>query len=307
MKRITILMIISILVIAILGGTAYANTNHWAKPYAEKLIELYPEAADIINSIQLDKTITSEDFKSFIDFVSPSDEVLQIDNVTREVVINELVKYWSKITGIHLGEVVVPMVMIFEDEMDIDYDYRSNIMIAYFKGLVKGKGNNLFAPKDNITYGEAITLLTRFIDLINEENQGVIDEGPKGDIMKGFETKAEVDVKEEEVVFDFQLVNNSEEKRELHFSSGQQFEIVITNEAGEEVYRYSDDRFFTMALLLKEIQPGEAMTWSDVWDKSDKDGNIVEAGNYTAVISIVVMNTDEVDIEEFSATIEFDI
>lgn len=234
-KKFSVLMILSILIISILGGTVYADTDHWAKPYANKIIELYPDAADFINSIQFDKAVTEEDFRVMVELMAPNEEEFQLDNVTREAVVDALVKYWSKTTGAILGDVVVPMVIVFEDEMEIDFDYRSNIMIAYFKGLVKGKGNGKFDPKENLTYGEAITLISRYIDLINEE------EITEKEASKDFETRATANVEEDEVIFNFNLKNHSEESREIHFSSGQQFEIVVTNEEGEEVYRYSDD------------------------------------------------------------------
>lgn len=47
--------------------------------------------------------------------------------------------------------------------------------------------------------------------------------------------------------FDFPLTNHSPEVKELQFGSGQQFELVVRDEKGKEVYRYSDGKFFTMA------------------------------------------------------------
>ena len=59
---------------------------------------------------------------------------------------------------------------------------------------------------------------------------------------------------------------------DLMFSSGQQFEVTITDEAGTEVYRFSEGRGFTMALVYKTINPGEAFKWQDEWDMTNKDG-----------------------------------
>ncbi len=38
------------------------------------------------------------------------------------------------------------------------------------------------------------------------------------------------------------------------------------------MYRYSDVKFFTMALVYKDINPGESLKWQDEWDMTDKEG-----------------------------------
>ncbi|KAB3530065.1 hypothetical protein F8153_08225 [Alkaliphilus serpentinus] len=62
-----------------------------------------------------------------------------------------------------------------------------------------------------------------------------------------------------------------------------------------------------MALQYKEIEAGAEMAWSDTWDKTDKEGNIVKEGKYQAEISIIIMNTGEVDTEDFNTIIEFEL
>ena len=80
-------------------------------------------------------------------------------------------------------------------------------------------------------------------------------------------------------------------------SPGQQYEVVITNEKGEEVYRYSDDKFFTLAIIYKTIKPGESLKWQDIWDMTDQEGEKLTSGKYTANITIMVMpeNKDRKD------------
>ena len=92
---------------------------------------------------------------------------------------------------------------------------------------------------------------------------------------------------------------------ELMFSSGQQFEITVTDEAGNEVYRYSDGKFFTLALLNKTINPGESLKWQDEWDLTNKDGEKIISGNYKAEIKILTSSeTEKIDDSELTATIE---
>jgi flagellar hook assembly protein FlgD len=94
------------------------------------------------------------------------------------------------------------------------------------------------------------------------------------------------------------------------FSSGQQFEVTITDEAGTEVYRFSDGKFFTLALINKTLDPGEALKWQDEWDMTNKDGEKLTSGNYKAVIKILALSesdSEKIDDSELTATIEFTV
>ena len=96
----------------------------------------------------------------------------------------------------------------------------------------------------------------------------------------------------------------------LNFSSGQQFEVTITDEDGNEVYRYSDGKFFTLALVTRTINPGESLKWQDEWDMTNKDGEKVGSGTYKAVITILAIpesDEDKLDESQFTTTIEFSL
>lgn len=100
-------------------------------------------------------------------------------------------------------------------------------------------------------------------------------------------------ITEDKVSFDFTLTNHSSAVLELPFGSGQQFELVIRDEKGEEVYRYSDGKAFTLALVYKRINPGESLRWQDQWDLRDKEGNAVTPGRYRAEIEIMVIPEED--------------
>lgn len=121
-------------------------------------------------------------------------------------------------------------------------------------------------------------------------------------------TSATYQLADDKMIFDFALTNHSSEIMELPFGSGQQFELVVKDEKDEEVYRYSEGKFFTMALVYKRINPGEALRWQDQWDLRDKEGNMVSPGRYRAEIEIMVIpEEDGVKIEDrqLRTTIEF--
>lgn len=136
-----------------------------------------------------------------------------------------------------------------------------------------------------------------------------VSEGGKPSVTKDLlATSGDYQITEDKVIFDFKLTNKSPEVQELQFGSGQQFELVIRDEKDEEVYRYSDGKFFTMALINKRINPGESLRWQDQWDLRDKTGKMVNPGRYRAEIEIMVIpeeNREQIDERQLSATIEF--
>ena len=123
-----------------------------------------------------------------------------------------------------------------------------------------------------------------------------------------FETRGDYKIKEGKVVFDFELINHYPEAKELQFGSGQQFEIVIRDEKDEEVYRYSEGKAFTLALVFRNIDPGASLAWQDRWDMRDQEGKMVSPGRYRAEIEIMpIPNEDDERIEasQLRTSIEF--
>jgi hypothetical protein len=106
------------------------------------------------------------------------------------------------------------------------------------------------------------------------------------------ETKLEAIQKDEKVVFNLTLSNVGSEDAELTFSSGQQFEIVVKNEDNKEVYRYSEGRMFTQALITEQIKAGEQLEWKIEWDQKT-NSNLVANGEYTVSAEVLANPTDE--------------
>ncbi|WLR51540.1 BsuPI-related putative proteinase inhibitor [Bacillus tianshenii] len=106
------------------------------------------------------------------------------------------------------------------------------------------------------------------------------------------------------VMFDMELANNGSEDAELTYTSGQQYEIVVTNEENEEVYRYSKDQAFTEAIEEKTLQAGESMTWHEEWTPQD-----AKSGTYEATITLMPakVNGEEVSEKTFEISKTFEI
>jgi hypothetical protein len=67
----------------------------------------------------------------------------------------------------------------------------------------------------------------------------------------------------------------------LTFPSGQTYDLALKNERGEEVYRWSRDKAFTLAIRSVEFPPGE-QNWVVLVPLIDVQGRALPAGRYAA-------------------------
>ncbi|GEN45671.1 BsuPI-related putative proteinase inhibitor [Alkalibacillus haloalkaliphilus] len=120
----------------------------------------------------------------------------------------------------------------------------------------------------------------------------------------------DVDVQpgEDSVKFNMKLTHEGNEDLTLSFSSGQKFEIVVTDPNGEEVYRFSEGMMFTQAIETSELSPGDEMDFQDSWDYT-KDGVRVDSGEYEATIELIPyeLNGDEIQDHPFKEDVTFEV
>jgi uncharacterized protein YndB with AHSA1/START domain len=54
--------------------------------------------------------------------------------------------------------------------------------------------------------------------------------------------------------------NISGEKLTLYFNSGQSYDLYLFRD-NDEIWRWSEGKFFTMAIVSREIEPGEKLSY----------------------------------------------
>ncbi|MBO8156247.1 MAG: hypothetical protein H0Z32_07310 [Bacillaceae bacterium] len=134
-------------------------------------------------------------------------------------------------------------------------------------------------------------------DLTDEEIQALIEQ---------LDFYVSVKPEKDQTTFTMELLNTGEETIELGFSSGQQYEIVVTDpESGDEIYRYSKGKAFTEAFVYKPVEPGEALSWTETWAY---EGDI-EPGSYQAEVTLLPaqINKQVIDAKPFVKDFTFAI
>lgn len=103
-----------------------------------------------------------------------------------------------------------------------------------------------------------------------------------------------VDVVGDAVEFTYLVTNDRPEPTDLVFTSGQRFEIVVTAvDTGDEVWRYSAGRMFTMALEHEHLEGGEGMAFSATYEGPNE-------GTYEALATLEARAIDATARATFS-------
>ncbi len=95
-----------------------------------------------------------------------------------------------------------------------------------------------------------------------------------------------------ETQFIISLTNQSDEMKKLEFHSSQKYEIVVTNDKGEEVFTYSKGKMFSQALDVALIKSGESMEWEEVWEHEK-----LPPGPYKAKVTILSHQSENLTME----------
>lgn len=80
----------------------------------------------------------------------------------------------------------------------------------------------------------------------------------------------------------------------LFFTSGQKFDIFIQDASGREIWRWSKDKAFTMALEEIELKPGGEKIFSAEWPQVDSTGKIVSPGDYLVLVKCMAKGFEDV-------------
>lgn len=76
------------------------------------------------------------------------------------------------------------------------------------------------------------------------------------------------------------VTNRGPREEKLVFRSGKKFDFTVKR-GEEEVWRWSRGRFFTMAIVLMTLKPGESRAFEASWEQVDNDDKRVPEGAYT--------------------------
>lgn len=97
------------------------------------------------------------------------------------------------------------------------------------------------------------------------------------------------------IEFDLRVTNNTPGKLELLFPTGQTHDFVVVDSTGREVWRWSEGRMFTQALMNRILDSNSSLAMDAAWRST------LPPGRYIAIASLLSENRP---LEE---RVEFDV
>jgi hypothetical protein len=77
------------------------------------------------------------------------------------------------------------------------------------------------------------------------------------------------------------IENETSETVTFTHSSSQEYDFIIRDESGTEVYRWSSDKAFLTVIVKRTLGPGESLVYEEAIELRDNDKKPIEPGNYT--------------------------
>ncbi len=121
-------------------------------------------------------------------------------------------------------------------------------------------------------------------DLFNSLNEGA-------GLLTSLYTRQREYMPGESITAHIRVYNLSAESIKLDFSSGQRYDLYLLSD-NEEIWRWSNGRYFTMALIQKELKSGEKLAY-DVEIDPDfdlKPGEYILSGELATISSRIDLN-----------------
>lgn len=69
----------------------------------------------------------------------------------------------------------------------------------------------------------------------------------------------------------------------LYYPTSQRYDLTAIDPEGEEVWRWSRDRTFLQVTQAEELKANETLSFMEIWDQLDNDGQQVPPGEYQLV------------------------
>jgi len=168
---------------------------------------------------------------------------------------------------------------------------RNLILLLLSLFILASCGTSNGAPSPSETSGEDVPVNSN----PTQDDSTEQEETP----LEHLQTTLDVNVTADSAEFKINLKNTGAQDKILSFTSGQMFEINVTDGKGKEVYRYSIDKSFIQALQDVELKAGEDITWQEAWDYN-QTGERIPSGEYKATVEIIAAKVNDQEVSSES-------
>jgi len=177
--------------------------------------------------------------------------------LSREDMIHFAMKALDSMTG---GNYAIIMLMPapFIDDSEINESYKAEIYKAVVLKLIYGYEDCSLRPKAATTRAEAVTVASRLTALIDS-------------LISKVEVSASMLEENGGLKMTLTIENRSGKTVTINHTSGQKFDFKLFDEKGENLYTWSADKQFTLALETTKIKAGESVRYEAVLESGIYD------------------------------------
>ncbi len=170
-------------------------------------------------------------------------------SLTREEMIHYIMKAYKYKMGDRYALIKIGPAT-FADAGAITAQYGADVARAQLYKIIEGSGSNLFLPQKAATRAEAAVVVSKLAKVLEEQLQKIT-------------VSPEAIVSENSIEMKINIINNTEKEIIINHSSGQKFDFAILDADRKDIYRWSADKSFTMALTNTVIKPGATLELGD--------------------------------------------
>ena len=169
------------------------------------------------------------------------------------------------------------MPVVISDEADLDISNLGFIQRNLVYGISLLDKDQAFHPQMILTRDVMASYVNGALKYLQEHDL-IRNEAKLYDV---FGATLQKTVTPSGVNLDFKLSNASSASYDIEYGSGQEFDVIVEDVQGNEVYRWSNGKAFIMMMVTKTIQANEVMDYSLLWNEVDNDGNKLPKDTYT--------------------------
>jgi len=233
---------------------------------------------------------------SVLNIVDDRTEFRAEDKITREEMVNYLINGYN-----YKFNTVVDVLedsTDFYDDKNIDKKYKKAVKKASRLGFIRGRGKNRFAPKKIATRAEALVVLERLTDNLDDA-KGIVKEDKEKKVV----VEPSYEKNDRAFKMKLKIINNTEKSITINHTSGQKFDFKLLDENKEILYTWSMDKMFIMALTNTVVEAGESIEFSEELDmKSFED--IVNKAKYLQGFIAGTSDDFEINSDGYEVKIE---
>ncbi|MFO7815298.1 MAG: BsuPI-related putative proteinase inhibitor [Halanaerobiales bacterium] len=164
--------------------------------------------------------------------------------------------------------------------------YKNNFyMFTFDNNVVKSSEGNIQLEYNPLQINDHVLVPIEFVKIIFKDEIEMNAKTSNNKLELSLNMEENKINKNDKLVLEINILNQTKEKITLEFSSSQKYNIIIKDQKGKIVYDWAENKMFTQAFERKEIKANSSLEFEEVLDLSK-----LKSGEYLIEVSIVAEN-----------------